>query len=258
MKEFLSVAAIQADIFWEQKEANLASFEEKMATLEDVDIIFLPETFNTGFSMNDSVAEVPNFLTHKWMHQMASSTGAVVVGSYIVKEKTGCYNRLIWMRPDGTNSHYDKRHLFILSDEYQKLQSGKKILIEEVHGWKICPLICYDLRFPVWSRNERLKYDLLAYIANWPDKRVTQWEIMLQSRAIENQAYTIGLNRVGDDGNNIHYNGSSMAVSYDGTTMKKIGEREDVLVVEFSAKSLIEYRKKFPVHLSSDSFKITN
>jgi omega-amidase len=224
----LSVTIIQTNLFWENSTANLANLEEKMAQISlPTDLIILPEMFTTGFTMNaKTIAEPMNFTTFKWLKQQAKRTQAVITGSFIVKEGEHFFNRLIWMRPDGSFEVYDKRHLFRMGKEDKTFTAGTKRLIVELKGWRICPLICYDLRFPVWSRNikvvshksqvisetsevktdkmplttyDLLTYDLIIYIANWPTVRSQVWDTLLQARAIENQSYCIGVNRVGSD-----------------------------------------------------------
>lgn len=257
MKENLHIAAIQSELLWEEKQANLAHFEEVIWSLEDnVDLILLPETFNAGFSINPAIAEPMNLHTHRWMRSLASQKKATIAGSFLIKEGGQLYNRFLFIKPNGEELHYDKRHLFILSEEAKQLTPGESKSIVDIQGWKICPMICYDLRFPVWARNLNLEYDCLVYTANWPSKRIDQWEVMLKSRAIENQSYVLGLNRIGEDGNDIDYNGHSLAVNFDGMTIKQAGQNSEVLTVVLSASKLKDYREKFPVHKSADQFQI--
>ncbi len=253
----LKLALIQSDIYWQQKEANLAMFEEKIWQIDQpVDIIVLPEMFQTGFTMeHQGLSEPMNLTTFKWMKQMAAQKKAVVTGSYIVQEKGKVYNRLVWMQPDGLYKTYDKRHLFRMAEEDRYYAMGESRLLVEWKGWKICPLICYDLRFPVWARNRNLEYDLLLYVANWPAVRVSAWDALLKARAIENVSYSVGLNRVGEDGKGIAYNGHSGAYSPKGEVLA-FSETEEIIYLTLSKASLERFRTKFPAHLDADPFDI--
>ena len=253
----LKLALIQSDIYWQRKDANLAMFEEKIwQVTEPVDIIMLPEMFQTGFTMeHEGLSEPMNLTTFKWMKQMAAQKQAVVTGSYIVKEKGEVFNRLIWMQPDGEFRTYDKRHLFRMAEEDQFYAMGQDRIVVEWKGWKICPLICYDLRFPVWARNRNLEYDLLLYVANWPAVRVSAWDALLKARAIENVSYSIGLNRVGEDGKGIAYNGHSGAYSAKGEVLA-FSESEEIIYVTLSRQDLDNFRVKFPAHLDADAFEL--
>lgn len=253
----LRLTLIQSDIYWHSPEANMAMFEEKIWQItEPTDIIVLPEMFQTGFTMeHEKLAEPMNLTTFKWMRQMAAQKKAVVTGSYIVKEAGVVYNRLIWMQPDGQWQQYDKRHLFRIADEHDYFGMGQERLVVEWKGWKICPMICYDLRFPVWARNRNLEYDLIMYVANWPAVRVSAWDALLKARAIENVAYSLGLNRVGEDGKGIAYNGHSGAYSPKGETLA-LSEKEELIQITLSADELLRFREKFPAHLDADDFEI--
>lgn len=252
----LRLSLIQSDIHWHQVEANLAMFEEKIWQItEPTDVIVLPEMFQTGFTMETSLAEPMNLTTFKWMKQMASQKKAVVTGSYIVRVGEEVYNRLIWMQPDGQFQAYDKRHLFRMADEHNHFAMGHERLVVEWKGWKICPQICYDLRFPVWSRNVNLEYDVLLYVANWPAARVSAWDALLKARAIENVSYAVGLNRVGEDGMDIAYNGHTGAYSPKGETIK-FSEIEEIVSIELDRADIDAFRKKFPAHLDADDFAI--
>jgi omega-amidase len=283
----LSVAIIQTNLFWENPTANLANLEEKMAQISlPTDLIILPEMFTTGFTMNaKTVAEPMNFTTFKWMKLQAKRTQAVITGSFIVKEGENFYNRLIWMRPDGSFETYDKRHLFRMGKEDKTFTAGTKRLIVELKGWRICPLICYDLRFPVWSRNymekgekgekrkeepensakessslqsnaSYLNYDLLIYVANWPTVRSQVWDILLQARAIENQSYCIGVNRVGEDGMGLEYSGNSVVIDFNGKQIFHQKDSEVIVSQILNKKELEDFRNKFPAYLDSDDFEI--
>lgn len=260
----LRLTLIQSPLHWQDADANLAMFEEKIWQIEEqTDVIILPEMFTTGFSMeSEKLAEPANFKTFKWMKQMAEQTKAAIVGSAIIKEDQKYFNRLIWMQPDGQFKTYDKRHLFRMASEHDHFDPGSKKLIVEWKGWRICPLVCYDLRFPVWSRNNhltdlhRMNYDLVLFIANWPEPRVNAWDILLKARAVENLAYSIGVNRIGEDGNEVTYNGHSAAIDFKGYEMLQLGEKETIETVTLSGQELLKYRKKFPAHLDADKFRL--
>ncbi len=256
----LSVTLIQTDLYWENSIANLAMLEEKIATIATpTDLIILPEMFNSGFTMNvEQVSEPMNFFVQKWMKQQAAQTNAVITGSFIVKEGDKFFNRLIWMRPDGSYEQYDKRHLFRMGGEHHYFTGGSQKLIVELNGWKICPLICYDLRFPVWSRNVNQAYDLLIYVANWPAVRSKVWDTLLQARAIENQSFVIGVNRVGKDGMDLVYSGNSTIVDFKGNHFFYESDIEIIETQILQKKALIEFREQFPAYLDADSFEINN
>lgn len=254
----LKVTLIQTELYWQNVTANLSMLEEKIWTIqEENDLIILPEMFNSGFTMEASkVAEPMNLTTMKWMKQIASQRKAVVTGSYIVKEGGTFYNRLIWMRPNGEFDIYDKRHLFRMAGENEVFSSGKTRSIFEIKGWKICPVICYDLRFPVWLRNRNNEYDLLICIANWPASRSLAWKALLQARAIENLAYVAGVNRVGTDGKNIPYNGESSFFSPKGDILFSSDNKEQIKTMTFSKGDLDKFRKAFPAFMDADQFSI--
>lgn len=253
----LKVALVQTDLYWEDAIANLASLEEKLAALPDfVDVIVLPEMFNTGFTMNAAkLAEPLNHTTSRWMRQMAAKTNALLIGSFAVKEEGKYFNRLFVYKPDGTFQHYNKRHLFRMGKENEIYAGGENRLITEWKGWKICPLVCYDLRFPVWSRNTGSEfYDLLIYVANWPARRSNAWRSLLYARAIENLSYTIGVNRIGVDGNELEYDGSSLAIDFQGRLLDDLEDQEMIQVVTLSKSDLEDYRTAFPAYLDADTF----
>lgn len=261
----LKITLIQSDLHWEDIEANLAMFEEKIWQISgtSTDVIVLPEMFTTGFSMAaPRLAENMNMRTTKWMKQMADQTGALILGSFIAKVHDRYYNRLLWMEPGGNHKTYDKRHLFRMANEQKVYSQGESLLVSTWKGWRICPLICYDLRFPVWSRNRwdaaarKLNYDLMIYVANWPMIRVNAWDTLLKARAIENLSYVVGVNRVGIDGNDIEYNGHSCIISPKGDTIFSIEESETVKTLEISANSLDAFRDRFPAFLDGDEFSI--
>jgi predicted amidohydrolase len=262
----LKISIIQSDLHWEDAAANLQLFSEKIAEIaQETDLILLPEMFNTGFSMRpELVAEEMNGPTFNWMKSTASKMNCVIAGSLAVKEGDKYFNRLIWMRPDGSCKKYDKHHLFRYGHEQEHYSPGKAKLIVELKGWKICPLICYDLRFPVWSRNRwkaendelRADYDLLIYVANWPEVRSHPWKTLLLARAIENQCFVAGLNRTGTDGNNHQYAGDSAVIDFRGQIISKTGGEPSVETVSLSYSSLFAFRKSFPAGMDADSFQL--
>jgi predicted amidohydrolase len=235
-------------------------FSEKISALkESEDIIVLPEMFSTGFSMNaGQLAETMDGKAVTWMKERATKNNCVITGSLIIKEGDSFFNRLIWMKPDGTYEHYDKRHLFRIADEGKTYTAGTKKLIVEYKGWKIHPLICYDLRFPVWSRRTKsADYDVLIYAANWPQKRVTAWSQLLIGRAIENQCYVVGVNRVGNDGNNKYHSGDSAIINFKGEMMNNSCPNDTCTeTIALSKKELEDFRKHLPFAEDADDFII--
>ncbi|MFN8354593.1 MAG: amidohydrolase [Spirosomataceae bacterium] len=256
----LTVTLIQSALYWENPTANLAMFEEKIAQLSSpTDLIILPEMFNTGFTMNtEAVGEPMNLTTTKWMKQMAAQTGAVITGSFIVKEGGLAYNRLVWMQPNGQFDYYDKRHLFRMAGEHHHFAAGTRRLIQTLKGWQICPLICYDLRFPVWSRNVNRQYDLLLYVANWPEARSQAWKALLQARAIENLSYVIGVNRVGQDGKGLPYSGDSVIHNFVGDRLFECQHDEVIHTQTLDYEAMRAFRERFPAHLDADTFTLEN
>lgn len=256
--EDLKITLIQTELAWENTAKNLSHFSDKINQIhQQTDLILLPEMFTTGFSMTpENIAENPNGQTLKWLQEKAKKNQAAISGSIIVKEKDAYYNRLYFVFPNGEYQVYDKRHLFSFAGEDEHYTAGKNRLMVEYKGWKICPLICYDLRFPVWSRNVEA-YDLLFYIANWPQARIDQWDTLLKARSIENIAYTIGLNRVGQDPNNNLYNGHSAVYSPLGKQLDTANWEEDALLhFTLSKKYLSEIRAQFRFLDDQDQFKI--
>jgi len=260
----LKFTLIQSELHWEDAEANLSMFEEKIWQISgSTDVIVLPEMFTTGFTMAASkMAEHMNMRTFKWMKQMADQTGALILGSYIVTVHDRYYNRMLWMEPGGNFKTYDKRHLFRMANEHKTYSAGESLLISTWRGWRICPLICYDLRFPVWSRNrwdaasKRPSYDAAVYVANWPTTRIDAWDTLLKARAIENLSYVVGVNRVGQDGNGIEYNGHSAVISPKGDAIFSNDDMETTRTLELSANSLHAFRDRFPAYLDADDFTI--
>ncbi len=222
----MKVAIIQTALIWENPNANRIQFEEKIRGIEqNVDLIVLPEMFSTGFTMNpETVAETMNGETISWMQTLAKHKNSAITGSLVIVENGKYYNRLVFVLPSGEIKHYDKRHLFSLAGEEKVYTKGKTKLIIEYKGFKICPLICYDLRFPVFSRNVE-DYDVLLYVANWPKPRINAWNALLKARAIENMCYVVGVNRIGEDQNNHVYNGNSQVIDYLGETLDEANEK---------------------------------
>lgn len=258
----LKVNLVQTSLHWEDIDANLAMLEEKLWEINDnPDLIVLPEMFTTGFSMNaEKLAEPMNLKTFKWMKQMAAQLNAVLMGSYIVKEGGFNFNRLIVMRPDGTHDRYNKRHPFRLANEHQTYEPGKERLIVDIKGWKICPMICYDLRFPVWARNRykdsQLDYDVLVYVANWPAPRVNAWDGLLTGRAIENLSYCIGVNRVGSDEEGHQYLGHSAVYDFSGKKLFFNEGEELTTTVSLKYEEMQAFRQKFAFYLDADDFEL--
>lgn len=257
-KQNLHISLVQTNLYWENPTANLAMLEEKIFGIsEPTDLIILPEMFNSGFTMSvATIAEPMNLTTTRWMKQMAAQTGAVITGSFIVKEGENYYNRLLWVSPDGQVDSYNKRHLFRMAKENDVFSEGKERLIKTIKGWKICPLICYDLRFPVWSRNVNLDYDLLIYVANWPQVRMYPWDSLLAARAIENQSYVVGVNRVGKDGNDFSHSGNSAVIDFTGKVLFREIDNEIIYHHTLDRTSLDQFRERFPAYLDADKFVI--
>lgn len=256
--ENLNIALLQADLVWENSKINLKKFEEKIeATQAEVDLFILPEMFSTGFSMNaKKLAESKNGPALKWMKRIANEKNAAITGSVIVKEGEHFFNRLYFVFPDTTFKQYDKHHTFTLAKEHETYTAGKERLIVEYKGWKICPLICYDLRFPVWARNTE-DYDLLIYVANWPKTRIHAWDILLQARAIENMSYCAGVNRTGLDGNDHEYIGHTAVYDSLGKAMfEEESEMEFTKVITLDKKHLIDTRKKLKFLQDRDKFTL--
>ncbi|MCI0921628.1 amidohydrolase [Sphingobacterium rhinopitheci] len=258
--EPIKITIFQAYLFWENVEKNLQNLSLRLSNLkEKTDLIILPEMFNTGFSMNvEKCAERMDGQTMRWMFNTSKSFGCMVAGSLMVEENGNYFNRFVWMSPDGSYVHYDKRHLFGLgsSKENEVFTAGTDRIMLKLKGWKICPMICYDLRFPVWSRNQTEGYDLLVYTANWPDKRSSHWRSLIPARAIENLSYVIGVNRVGHDGNEIYYSGGSMCISPVGDVIYYKPEDEDLYTFTLNPKDLIQARETFPFLNDADKFSI--
>jgi omega-amidase len=302
----LTITTIQADLSWEDKAANLRRFEKKIDAIGDpTEIVILPEMFSTGFSMNPGpLAEKMDGFTMSWMKKIAAAKKIILTGSLIIEEGGSFFNRLIWMLPNGQYGYYDKRHRFAYAGEDEKYTAGDKRLIASVKGWRVNLLVCYDLRFPVWSRQGSARvarsalnpnpnpalaaaptkaqssaplpassepaassppiapgspppeYDLLIYVANWPQRRIHAWKTLLQARAIENQSYVVGVNRVGNDGNNIHYSGDSMIVDPLGEVLYQAPGEEAVFTYTLQKDKLGEVRSHYPFWRDADHFSI--
>ena len=255
----MKIALIQSSLLWENPIANRNHFEEKINSItESIDLIVLPEMFTTGFTMNPyKVAETMQGETVIWLQNLAKSKQTAITGSVIISENNNFYNRLLFVFPSGEIQFYDKRHLFTLAGEDKIYTSGKKKLIIEYKGFKICPLICYDLRFPVFSRNTE-EYDVLLYVANWPKPRINAWDALLKARAIENISYTIGVNRVGIDNNKLEYNGHSQIIDFSGNHLLEPQENEDIYITTLHKNNLLDFREKFGFLNDRDSFTVSD
>ena len=257
----LSFTLIQTDLHWEDKQANLQMLENKINSInQPTHIVILPEMFSTGFSMKpEKLAEKMDGPTVQWMEKIASSKKIILTGSLIIEENESYYNRLLWVLPNGESGHYDKRHLFAYGSEDQYYNQGNERFIASVNGWKINLMVCYDLRFPVWARqqfhkNDGFEYDVLIYVANWPQRRNHAWKTLLQARAIENQCYVIGVNRIGTDGNELSYSGDSMVADTLGKVLYQKENEEDVFTINLDKKHLEEMREKLPFWKEADPF----
>ena len=258
MQNELNVVGIQADLVWENPTKNLALFEEKIKTLStNTDLVVLPEMFTTGFTMHpEKVAESMDGISIKWLQQTAIKNNFAIVGSLVISENENFYNRLIFVHPSGKIETYNKRHSFTLAGEDKVYTSGTKKLLIDYKGWKICPLICYDLRFPVWARNTE-NYDLLIYMANWPVARIKAWDTLLKARSIENMSYTIGVNRTGKDANSYEYSGNSLIVDYLGDEICQLKNNEVGCIKATLLKSNQDkIRQKLGFLNDKDSFKV--
>jgi omega-amidase len=252
----LTISLVQTDLVWENAEVNRLHIEELLWELEEqTDLIVLPELFSTAFSFSNQLSEPHNLHTFKWMKQMASLKNACILGSYLIKEKGLFYNRCYCVFPDGNYQTYDKRHLFSLSTEKEFCTPGNNQVIFEIKGWKIMPSICYDLRFPVWLRNTN-KYDILINIANWPSQRKEAWQSLLQTRSIENQCFTIGVNRIGTDENQLTYNGESTVYCPEGKNLIKLDNKESITTITIKKEHLTQVRNNYPFLNDQDQFKI--
>jgi omega-amidase len=251
----LRIAMLQESILPNNPQANLEHFARSLSTLHNVDLVILPEVFTTGFCAGArNFAEQVDGAAYQWMAEQAQRLQAVVTGSLVVKTDEGYVNRLVWMRPDGTHTHYDKRHLFRMAGEHSRYVGGKERVVVELHGWKILLLVCYDLRFPVWSRN-RNDYDAIICVANWPAARAAHWNCLLRARAIENLSYVVGVNRVGRDEKLQEYAGDSAVYDPVGNTVIH-SRRAGCLAAVLDAQLLHNYRTAFPANLDADEFHL--
>ncbi|MFK5958605.1 MAG: amidohydrolase [Lutibacter sp.] len=256
--QHLKIALLQAAIVWQNAVKNRKQFSNKINAInEDVDLIVLPEMFTTGFSMQpQEIAETMQGETVKWMQQLASEKQAAIVGTIIISENNKYYNRFLFVHPSGEINSYDKRHLFTLAGEDKIYTSGNDKLIVNYKGWKICPLICYDLRFPVWARNVE-DYDIILYVANWPKPRIEAWDSLLKARAIENMSYSIGVNRVGIDANKLEYCGHSAVYDCLGGKLATVKlNKEEIIITTLDKKHITEVRNKLNFLNDKDSFEI--
>ena len=258
----LSITTIQSNLIWEDKAANLQMFENKINSIEEnTEIVILPEMFNTGFSMKPELfAENMNGESVEWMKRLSRENGIVLTGSLMIEEEGNYFNRLVWMLPNGQYGYYNKRHLFAFGEEDKHYTAGNKRLIASVKGWKINLMVCYDLRFPVWARQQfnetGFEYDVMVYVANWPERRSHAWKTLLCARAIENQCYVVGVNRVGNDGYNIYHSGNSLVIDPLGQVYYHLADDEDVNTIVLEKEILDETRMKFPFWKDADSFNI--
>jgi predicted amidohydrolase len=259
----LTIGLVQGDTRWHDAAANRGYYGDLVRSVGPrSDLVVLPETFLSGFT-NDTLgnAETMDGEGLRWMRELSAEVDAVVTGSLVVRHADRCVNRLVWMRPDGSHEHYDKRHLFRMAAEHERYAGGRERLVVELKGWRICPQVCYDLRFPVWLRNRyeanaaRFDYDLIVFVANWPAARRHAWRTQLRARAIENLAYCIGVNRVGTDGNGIAYAGDSAVLDFLGQPMVEAGAQEQTVTVTIDADSLAAHRTRFPAWMDADTFR---
>lgn len=258
MASKLNVSCIQTELAWENIDQNLKQFSDKLNQVsEDTELIILPEMFTTGFTMNaQEMAEAMDGKSFCWMKEQSSKHNKIIIGSIIIKEDKKYYNRCISMFPNGEYYTYDKGHLFRMEKENKDFTKGKSKTIFKYNDWRVCTLICYDLRFPIWSRN-RDEYDLLIYIACWPESRREVWNTLLKARAIENQTYVIGVNRIGNDGEGITYSGDTVVINPKGQIITQANDYKDEIInAELSLDELKQFREKFPVTLDADNFKI--
>lgn len=252
-KKSLIVQILQSDLIWEDETANLNAFAKQIRVLPEGDLVLLPEMFASGFSMRPEILADAEESIVTWMQAMAIETGKAICGSAMVRDQGAHFNRLYFVQPDGVYEYYDKRHLFTLGNEPSFYHAGNKRVIITYLGWKILPLICYDLRFPVFSRND-MGYDLLIYVANWPEKRAHHWSCLLQARAIENQCYVAACNRVGEDGNGINHSGDSCVIDFKGDYLAQYAQKQGLVQAELFYQELLDAREKFPVLNDADDF----
>jgi predicted amidohydrolase len=260
----LRVSLIQGATRWHDADANRYYYGALVRSVKGLsDLIVLPETFLSGFT-NETLgnAETMDGTGMAWLRALAAEVGATITGSLVMREGDRCVNRLVWMPPDGRHAVYDKRHLFRMAKEHERYGGGDARLIVELQGWRVCPQVCYDLRFPVWLRNrydrgaKQFDYDLLVVVANWPSARRDAWRTLLRARAIENLAYCVGVNRVGVDGNDLPYAGDSGAFDFLGQPLVELGAQEQVVTVTLDPAALAAHRERFPAWMDADEFEI--
>ncbi len=259
-KDTILIKTVQPDLIWEDKETNMNRLRMLAdQTEEQVDIIVFPEMFTTGFTMHSmKYAEETSGATYQWMQELAQRNNCAVTGSYIIREKNKVFNRLLFVDENGSSVSYDKRHLFGFEGESEHYSPGNERKIITYRGWRILPQICYDLRFPVWSRN-RNDYDLMINVANWPESRKDVWMTLLKARAIENQVYVVGVNRIGIDGNGISYSGDTLVFDPKGNTLlSSLSYKESVDIVAINLQELLRFRNKFQVWKDADKFSLEN
>ena len=257
----LTITTIQTDLYWEDSAANLQMLEEKIMPLQGSQIVVLPEMFATGFSMRPELfAETMEGPSVRWMRGLSAEKKIILTGSLIIEEQGHFFNRLIWMLPNGEAGYYDKRHLFAYAGEDKHYTPGNKRLVARIGGWRILLLICYDLRFPVWSRlqsgKEGPEFDAIIFVANWPERRSYAWKHLLIARAIENQCYVVGVNRVGEDGNGIYHSGDSMVIDPLGEVLFHVAHKEEISTHILSREHLESLRNKLPFWKDADRFSI--
>lgn len=257
----LQVAAIQSSLHWENPAANRQMFEEKLAACKGAELIVLPEMFSTGFSMNTGFAETMNGATVEFMREQSAKLNAAITGSLMVQEEDTFYNRAVFMLPDGRYGSYDKRHLFAHGTENEFFSAGTKRFIASVKGWRIQLQICYDLRFPAWARQrmddeQQPEFDVLIYMANWPEPRREAWKTLLRARAIENQCYVMGINRTGQDGHGMNHRGDSAIIDFTGEVLATAEDSEETLQATLSREKLDMFREKLPFLRDADRFDI--
>lgn len=255
----MKISIVQTDIIWENKQENLRLLREKLLPLRGTtEIVVLPEMFSTGFTMKSrELAEPVSGITVRILKELAADFQLALCGSFICSERSNYYNRAFFITPEGEEFYYDKRHLFRMGNEAEYFSSGNNKLIISYRGWNICLLVCYDLRFPVWSRNVNNEYDLLIYVASWPQARRLAWDTLLCARALENMCYVCGVNRIGVDGNKLIYNGGSVVFSAKGEVLASVPDGEEgIETVSLSLISLQQLRDKFPVWKDADAFRL--
>lgn len=252
----MKIALLQSDLIWHDASANRANFEKMIDQMaDDVELVLLPEMFTTGFTMNpEVVAETMHGNTINWMTKIAAAKQTAIAGSMVISENEKNYNRFIWINPDGSLHKYDKRHLFNPAGEGEVYTSGNDKSIVSYKGLRFCLNICYDLRFPAWSRN-REDFDCLIYVASWPSTRILHWQTLLRARAIENQCYVLAVNRLGVDENGFHYNGHSAVISFDGTTLIE-NTNPGILYATINKSSMNQYKEKLPFFRDADQIEI--